>query len=170
MVLFSTLLAVLFKTESRFVYYQIMGLPQRYDDGNCSELGGSLWKESSIRHGGSQSLKKFPTQHPAFDSLLPYQRQSKDVERALPAVLVYLGAADDVALKQASPALCPSVGRAGQSRSSLQPHCVPGPAASSHRPAHSTAPNTRATPAEGRQVAGQGWSKEPKGRGGPGTG
>lgn len=40
-------------------------------------------------------------------------------------MLAYLGAADDVALKQASPALCPSAGRAGQSRSSLQPHWDP---------------------------------------------
>lgn len=129
MVLFSTLLAVLFKTELWFIFSQITGLPQRYDDENCSQLGVSLWKESAIRHGGSQSLEKFPTQHPAFDLLLPYQRQSRNVERALPAVLAYLGAAADGALKQASPVLCPSVGRAGQSRSSLQPHCagIPSP-------------------------------------------
>jgi len=45
---------------------------------------------------------------PAFDSLLPYQRQSKDLERALPLLLAHLEAADDVTLKRASSALCPS--------------------------------------------------------------
>lgn len=149
---------VLFITDSWLAYSEIMGLPQRYDAENCSQLKGSLWKQSSIRHNGSRSLKKFHLEYPSFDSLLPYQRQSKNSERALSVLLVYLEAADDVTLKWA---LCSSREIAEVPCSSMV--CWDQQRVPITQP-HSTATQIpAATRVKGHQVAVQGWSKEPKG-------
>lgn len=62
---------------------------------------------------------KFHLKYPASDWLMPFQRQSKDLDRALPVLLQYLEAADDVCDSQVG-ILCPvpQQGRSGSSLSS----------------------------------------------------
>lgn len=60
------LFAVLFRTGSWLVCSEIMGLPQRFDDENCSQSKGSPWKQSSIRHNGSRSLEKVAFEIPCI--------------------------------------------------------------------------------------------------------
>lgn len=81
--------------------------------------------------------------------------QSKDLERALPILLPYLEPADDVTLKWASSALCPSR------------EIVEGPCSSTVRWHQQQVPITQpileATLTKDYQIAVQGWSKKPKG-------
>lgn len=81
--------------------------------------------------------------------------QSKDLERALPILLPYLEAADDVTLTWASSALFPSR------------EIVEGPCNSTVRWHQQQVPITQpileATLTKDYQIAVQGWSKKPKG-------
>lgn len=155
-----TLFALLFITGSWLICSEIWAYPRGLmmkTAPSQKALHGNKVPSDTMVQGTS---KKFHLKYPASDWLMPFQRQSKDLEKAQPVLLQYLEAADDVCDSKAG-ILCPVL-QQGKSGSSLSSMACWDQQWVHHSARSADTKSPGAALVIGHPTAMEGWRKEPR--------